>query len=245
MQFDASTFSDPAMRSYLQQYYDTKKAALIDSLQGRDSEPKEVTFKLPDGTEGKGTAIPMTAEFVEKALVSFDKWLELQADTFDSFGPDDLAEAERHMAMVKANNPDSSSDVRSTFSRDGTLLAYVTQGGGLATSNGAGWLQSIARQADELGLQGEQRVDYLNREIEKALSAKFTGVDVTTYDSGSSPTKREFAAAWQPGFDVDSHYADALAEAQSHLDNAQSWHNNWARNMNDIRSFLLSAQEAA
>jgi len=246
MQFDASTFSDPAMRPQLEQYYEAKKAALIASLKERgDTQPQQVTFKLPDGTEQTGTAIPMNAEFVEKALVSFDKWLEFQAESFEMFGPDSLAMAEQQMDRMQANHPDSSSGVRSTFSSEGRLLAYVTADGGLATSNGADYLQTLAQKANDLGLAGQDRIDYLNQEIEKALSSKHPDLEIATYDATSTPTKREFAAMWHPDFDVDQHYAEGLAEAEAQMESAMSWHRNWERNMGEIRSFLLSMQEAA
>lgn len=246
MQFDASTFSDPAMRPQLEQYYEAKKAALVASLKERgDTQPQQVSFKLPDGTEQTGTAIPMSAEFVEKALVSFDKWLEFQAESFEMFGPDSLAMAEQQMERMQANHPDSASGVRSTFSSDGTLLAYVTADGGLATSNGADFLQSLAQKADTLGLGGQERIDFLTKEIEKALSSKYSKLDIATYGAADSPSKREFAAMWHPDFDVDQHYAEGLAEAEAQMESAMSWHRNWERNMGEIRSFLLSMQEAA
>jgi len=246
MQFDASTFSDPAMRPQLEQYYEAKKAALIASLEERgDTQPQQLTFKLPDGTEQTATAIPMNAEFVEKALVSFDKWLEFQAESFEMFGPDSLGMAEQQMDRMQANHPDSSSGVRSTFSSDGKLLAYVTADGGLATSNGADYLQTLAQKANELGLGGQERIDFLNTEIEKALSSKHPDLDIATYDGSNMPSKREFAAMWQPGFNVDQHYAEGLAEAEAQMESAMSWHRNWERNMGEIRSFLLSMQEAA
>lgn len=246
MQFDASTFSDPAMRSQLEQYYEAKKAGLIASLKERgDTQPQEVSFTLPDGTQQTGTAIPMNAEFVEKALVSFDQWLEFQAQSFEMFGPDSVEMAEQQMDRMQANHPDSSSGVRSTFSSEGRLLAYVTADGGLATSNGADFLQSLAQKANELGLGGQERIDFLNMEIEKALSGRYPKLDIATYGAADSPSKREFAAMWHPDFDVDQHYADGLAEAEAQMESAMSWHRNWERNMGEIRSFLLSMQEVA
>ncbi len=82
MQISASTFSDPAMRPGLEQYYEQKKAELYESLKARPALPEEIRFTTADGTEHIAKAIPISAEKMVASLVGFDKWLEFQAESF-------------------------------------------------------------------------------------------------------------------------------------------------------------------
>src|SRR5690606_28807888 len=122
----------------------------------------------------------------------------------------------------------------------------VNADGTLAISNGAsGLILPIVDKANDLGLSGQARLDYLGREIKGALARDYPDVKVTSYNEATSPSKREFARMWSPGHDVDRHYDDAMRDALAHLDGAKTWHQNRQNNMNDIRSFLLGLQEAA
>ncbi len=147
--------------------------------------------------------------------------------------------------MLKANNPDSSSNVRATFSSDGTLYAYINADGSLVTSNGADDLQDIAQKANDMGLTGQKRIDYLTKEVKIALSQEYYNLDIKAYDEATSPTNREFAKAWYKNYNIDANYQSALAEAQAHFDSVSDVYRNWQSNMSEINNFLLSFQEVA
>lgn len=247
MQISASTFSDPAMRPHLQLYYENKKAVAVEAWKARENEPSgDVKIKTGDGQHHTVKMIPITAEQMEKAIVSFDKWLEFQAEFFNHpmHGPEGLQRAQERLALLEQNNPDSDSNVRATFAGKEQLFAYITSDGGLVTSNGADYLQKIAQKADEMGLRGQSRIDYLSREIRNVLAKQHTDLTVTIYNDVTSPTKREFADMWYVNFDVDKHYRDAMREAENHLMTINAWHQQWQKNMHEIQSFLLSLQEA-
>ena len=84
MQITASTFTDPAMRDGLQQYYEHKKADLYEALKAREDAdlPKEVRIRIGEGQFETATLIPISAEKMIGALVDFDRWLEFQAESF-------------------------------------------------------------------------------------------------------------------------------------------------------------------
>lgn len=247
MQISASTFSDPAMREQLQQYYENKKAALYETLKSREPLPETVSIRTGDGQVGTVKAIPISAEKMVGALVSFDKWLELQAKSFENpvMGPKGIERAQEQIDRMKANSPDSPSEVRSTFSSEGSLLAYVNADGGVMISNAAqAKLQPVLDRANSLGLAGEQRISFLNQEIGAALAETYPELKTSRYDGSNAPSKRQFAQMWYPSHDVDSHYDDAMAAARDHFDSVEAWHKQWQGNMNDVRSFLLGLQEA-
>ena len=250
MQITASTFSDPAMRADLQAYYENKKAVLFETLKVREGleRPQDVKITGADGQTRTLSAIPISAEKMVGAMVDFDRWLDWQADSFGNrgVGPWSLEQAQKMVRSLEANGPDSASNVRMTFASKGTMLAYVNADGTLAISNGAsGLILPIVEKANDLGLSGQARLDYLGREIKGALARDYPDVKVTSYNEATSPSKREFARMWSPGHDVDRHYEDAMRDALAHLDGAKAWHQSWQNNMNDIRSFLLGLQEAA
>lgn len=249
MQITASTFSDPAMRAGLQAYYENKKAVLFETLKAREAQkPQEVTIKGADGQSQTLSVIPISAEKMVGAMVDFDRWLDWQADSFDNggFGPTSLARAQEMIRSLEANGPDSPSNVRMTFASEGKILSYVNADGTLAITNDAsGLILPIVEKANDLGLAGQARLDYLGREIKGALAQAYPDVKVTSYNEATSPSKRDFARMWSTGHDVDRHYDDAMRDALAHLDGAKAWHQSWQNNMNDIRSFLLGLQEAS
>lgn len=263
MQLSASLFSDPTARPALEKYYENKKTEIINTLKAREADPSfqatmNANITMPDGTTKTLTVINrMTAEMAEKSLVSFDEWMSIMADTYESSSRT-MEMAQKRLDMLKAESPESSSNVRSTFSANGQLLAYINADGSLVTSNigpahGSGEsstplerrLQGISQQADALGLSGQSRIDFLNREVKEALSQAFGGVNMTTYGSATSPSKKDFAKMWSANFDVTQVYNDALADAQASYDSAKSWHQQWQKNLNDMHSYLLSLQEAS
>lgn len=245
MQLTASVFSDPAMRPALQQYYEDKKAAAVEAWKAREEMPNEVKINMPDGEVKTATMIHISAEQMEKAFVSFDKWLELMAETFDTSSTNMQAAQER-VAKLEENNPNNSSNVRATFSDDGALLAYINEDGTLVTSNGAeDVLGDIEKRADTLGLHGQFRIDYLVQEAQKALEKFYPDLSLQTYDSENSPSLREFANLWYFNYDADAIYNDALAEAKAHLDDVSAWHTRWQNNMYEMQSYLLKTQQSA
>lgn len=243
-------FSDPTMRPQLEQYYEHKKAQAIDTLKAREADPDfqaTVTgeIKMPDGTIAAVNGRAMTSEMAEKMFVPFDQWIETMGRIYEMHEKMyDIAQM--RMDMLEQQNPDSPSGVRSTFSHDGVLLAYINKDGTTAMSNGSDkYLRRVVDKADELGLSGQARVDYLHREFEAALSKHFDELDVAGYTEATSPTKREFADMWYTDFDIDQVYKDALKEAIASLEGAKQWHDQWQKNIYEMQSFLIGLQEAA
>lgn len=249
MQISAASFSDPALRGHWQKYYEQHKQDAIDCIRARDERMAAegrtgpVTARLPDGSEMQ--AIPMTVDFVEKAFVGFDRWLEMQAQMHDNFGGLSLARAQEAVDTLKQNDPDSSSGVRAAFGRDGALLAYVTAEGGLVTSNGAHDLQDIAEEANRLNLRGAARADYLKREVGRVLGERFRDLDVRSYRPETAPSKREFAQDWYPWHDVDRHYYEGLDDAYAHLEGVKAWHAQWQKNVDKMQRFMIEATQQA
>ena len=262
MQLSAAIFSDPTQRAGLEKYYEKQKASTIEALKAREADPEfQTTFndevKMPNRTTKTLNGTRMTAEMAEKSFVSFDKWAEIMADTYESQA-NRFEKAQQRLDMLQAESPDSSSNVRTTFSANGQLLAYINADGSLVTFNiGPSHddkaantalelkLQAISSQADTMGLSGQRRIDYLNREVKNALSQEMGNVSMTSYDSATSPTKREFGKMWQANFNVDQVYSDALADAQTSYKEAKAWHDQWQSNMTAMNRFLLSLQESA
>jgi hypothetical protein len=247
MQITAATFSDPSMRSPLQAYYDKQKAEAVAAWKSREPIADEVSFRLPNGNVLAGKSIQISAEQMEKALVPFDKWLEFQIDRFTNpgFGPKRLEMAQRQLDMLQANGPDTSSNVRMTFSSNGVLLAAINTDGTTMTSNGsAQYLDAIVEKANDLGLSGQNRLDYLHREFSTALSAHHWDLDITKYSNTTIPTKREYGQLWHRNFDIDEHYSSSLTEAQASYDDAFSWHQQSQAYLDHMRDFLIRLQEA-
>lgn len=249
MHISASTFTDPTMRPKLQAFYENKKAAAIEQIRARENEPlHEGKIKMPDGSEQTLTPIRFTAEMAEKMFASFDQWADFQAKSFDNggFGPKRLEMAQKQLDSLQENHPDTKSNVRTTFSNDGALLAYINADGSVVTHGGSQKLiDPILDKANALGLSGQSRVNYLQTEIEKAMAGKYPKLDVTHYSDKDMPTKREFADMWYPDHDVDQHYNSALREARAAMESARAWHDQWQKNMNEMRDFLLTLQESA
>ncbi|MBJ3785424.1 hypothetical protein [Devosia sediminis] len=245
MQLSSAVFSNPAMRPQLEQFYEHQKEKALESLRARgDQTPSEVDIALPNGETRTATPIPFTVDKMEKAFVSFDDWMRLQ-ERLHASSERHLGAAKQGLDRLAEHHPDSSAQVRASFSSGEQLLAYINADGTLVTHSGADFLQSIAQKANDLGLGGEKRVEYLTREIEKALTERNREApDVTTYADGSSPTKREFAEMWYAHFDVDQHYRDALKQAQASYDAALEWHQKRQDQLNAMQAFFMSLQES-
>lgn len=263
MQTGTSLFSDPTQRAGLQSYYENMKTDLINTLKAREADPNfqssfTAKIQMPDGTSKEVTGNLFTAEMAKKSLVSFDEWVstmeQIHASQTRMFEV-----AKNRLDMLMAESPDSSSHVRTTFSANGQLLAYINADGALVTSNIGPKhgdtttihtrleqkLHQITQQADAMNLIGQRRIEYLNREVKNVLSQDFNNLNTTVYDSTTSPTKRAFSKMWHTQFNIDQVYNDALAEAQDSYNNAKAWHDQQQNNLNKINAYLLSLQEVA
>ncbi|MGV2114605.1 hypothetical protein ACQZ46_25560 [Agrobacterium salinitolerans] len=121
MKLNASMFTDPNARAGLQKYYEDMKANTLATLKAREADPSfkatmDAEIKTPDGTVLKSTAHVITAEMAAKSFVSFDTWLEITAQTYDT-SSQNFEMAEQRLNTLLAENPDSSSHVRSTWHR--------------------------------------------------------------------------------------------------------------------------------
>lgn len=86
MALTAASFSDPMMRDDLHAYYDKMKVDAIAGIRARGDTPAgPVKIRNADGTTRDVELIPISAEKMEKAFVSFDKWLELQTTMFERY----------------------------------------------------------------------------------------------------------------------------------------------------------------
>ncbi|RYG61583.1 MAG: hypothetical protein EON60_03020, partial [Alphaproteobacteria bacterium] len=94
MALTAASFSDPTLRDDLQTYYDKMKGDAIASLRARGDIPAgPVKMRNADGTTRDVELLPISVETMENALVSFDKWLELQSDMFERYEDRPVASA--------------------------------------------------------------------------------------------------------------------------------------------------------
>ncbi|MBR0556565.1 hypothetical protein J5J10_12830 [Ciceribacter sp. L1K23] len=245
MQLTASMLTDPAMRSQLEAFYENKKNETLDALRQRESEFPDgfagATITMPDGeTRTLGPNL-FTAEMAEKSFVSFDQWISFMAERFDDTSTS-LAQAQKRVADVEAMNPDNSSAVRATFSKEGTLYAYINEDGTLVTSNGTEpYLEGLEEEARRNGLSGEALVDHLAARVKAILEERFPELGVERFDAETAPTIREFAQSWYHGYDADEIYQDALADATAHLDSVKAWHEQWQANLYEIQGFLMGA----
>lgn len=188
------------------------------------------------------TAITISAEQIEKTFVDFDTWLETMVQSHES-DQATLTNARDRLAEVEAMNPANSAGIAATFSQDGVLLAYIREDGTLVTSNGSEQLLAgLSEKAQASGLSGEMLADYLKSEVTERLAAAYADLDVETFDSETSPTIGEFATRWSANFDADAVCAEALADAQTRLDEAQDWADRWQANLYEIQGILMQAQ---
>jgi len=250
MPFDRSIFSNPEMRPYLEDYYESSYAAMRDRVEGmKDAEANgqaPMTIQMRDGTTGT----ELSAAQYEAAIPSFDRWLEMQQSfsVFDMVeqSSDMLGHAEEALDRFdKALNPDLPSGVRTVFSDGDSILGYINQSGQLVTHQDGSALQAIADKADKLGLTGEARITYMTQQGTAALARQFPELKVTSYTDETMPTRRAFAEAWYPDHDVTGDYESTLAEFRQSLEGREAWYDQQVQIMNRMRDFLLkSFQEA-
>ncbi|PKR54855.1 hypothetical protein [Thalassospira marina] len=242
--FSEDMYSDPAMQPYLEQYYEKAYAPMRERIAAmRETAQDPVTVTGPDGT----VATELSADQYERMIPSYDKWLEMQ----QQFSPFDfeqqqaamLEHAKQSVATLEANNPDSQSDVRVVFSNGDQILGYMDKAGGVAMHSGGYALQSIVQKANDMGLRGQAREDYITREGTKALSKQYPQLAVSHYSDETAPTRREFSQKWYPNHDIDQNYATALSDARENLSQQQAHYDRIQANMRDMQNFLLGLME--
>lgn len=238
MHITADIFSDPAMQSSLKKYYESQKSKTIEILRSREQTfSGEVKIQMDNGQQKTVDMVPIDTEKMVDAIVGFDKWLAFQKASFESPMFNAWEVAQQRLTQVEANHPDSSSRVRATFSNKGVLLAYVNAEGAVVTSNGADKYIASSNGSGE-------SIEAIVHSIKNTLSEYYPHLKTETYSADTSPTKREFSRMWQSRFDIDERYNEALSDAQEHWETMDAWHAQWQKNMDGIRSFLLSLQEA-
>ncbi|RCK51779.1 hypothetical protein TH25_08965 [Thalassospira profundimaris] len=242
--FSEDMYSDPAMRPYLEQYYQKAYAPMRERIAAmREGDYEPVTFTDSNGN----VATELSADQYERMIPSFDKWLEVQ----QQFSPFDfeqqqaamLEHAKQSVATLEARSPDSQSDVRVVFANGDQILGYMDSAGGVASHSGGHALQNIVQKGNDMGLRGQAREDYITREGTKALSGQYPNLTVNHYSDETAPTRREFSQKWYPDHDVDANYASALSDARDNLTKQQSHYDRMQANMRDMKSFLLGLME--
>lgn len=242
MHLASSLFSNTSNRAGLEKYYEQKKADTVAAWKARETEgnlPSKLQFKDPQTGEIKTvTRTPIDAEKMEKAFVSFDKWLDFQKEFSQNpmMNGNHVQKAQARVAELEKQSPESPSHVHSTFSVNGKLLAYINMDGTLVTSNGG---EKYLENVSGFGAAGK------SRQVQNILSQIYgTDLNSETYSASNSPSKKEFAQMWYNNFDVTQYYNDTLAQAKEHLKYVQEYHQNWQKNVNEIQQFFLSLQEA-
>lgn len=248
MQVSAATFTDPAMRSQLKKYYESKIASVSEELRARGDVtlPKEITYTDPDGKVHKAGGGVVSAEKMIGALATFDQWIEFQIEEYKEGGwADRLAKmpSEKEGMGIK---PDSKFDVSTTFANNGELLAFISDGGVTnIDSRVTRYTDKIVDEANKKSLMGQARVDYLTREVKTALSAAYPELQIKDYTPKTTPTFREFANTWYKGFDVDEVYKETSANAKEVADSFRAQRQQLQDQLREIETYLLSFQEVA
>ena len=243
---DKSIYSDPTMRSGLKKYYESKYQPFRDELARRKESGETQTIRLADGRQGQSLSV----EQLEKAIPSFDKWLEMQENSYGVFNSDfeqnRLGKFKEIMELAEEQAPDSSSKVRGVFSHNNQILGYVSEDGGIVTHGGAtALLAGLQEEAAKLNLSKEETIAYILKKGQAKLSSQYHGVQVDKYSSNESPSNREFAAKWYPNHDVDAAYASSIAEMKATMATFEKFAIQQQQNTTELKNFLLqSLQEA-
>ena len=242
-EFSEEMYSDPAMRPYLEQYYNKSYAPIRERIAAMRERDDPATITTADGT----VAQELSADQYEKMIPSFDKWLEVQqlvsAFDFEDQTAQMLEHAKQSVTTLENRSPDTKSDVRVIFSNGDQILGYMDKNGGIASHSGASALQAVSSMANELGLSGQAREDYIVREGSKALSQQYPNLQVSQYTDQTAPTRREFSQTWYPGHDIDQDYATALAEARNNLLRQQDTYDRIQSNLRDMQNYLVGLME--
>ena len=244
--FSASVYSDPAMRSHLEKYYQQKYQPVYDRIEAMEAaeaagaEPQ--TLRIAGSDE---VAVEISAAQYRAAIPSFDKWLEIQTSWTESqarmFDESTIENAQQRLTFLEANDPDTSSGVQTVFADGDNILGYINQDGSVVTHSDGAALQRAADEAEALGLTGQDRIDYIRTRGEEALSARFGDLEVTDYTDADMPTKRAFAEQWYPEHDVDAAYRGSVESARAHVEWVRQQVDLIARNRNEMMNFLIES----
>lgn len=247
-EFNKMTFSDPSMRSYLEEFYESKYAPIrehIASMKEAEANGQGArTITAADGT----IAHEISAAQYEAAIPSFDKWLELQ-QTFSAF---DMAEQSAKMQEFAKNSlstletrlgVDQPSNVRVVFSDGNRILGYINNDGTVVSHNGADVLQDISQEANLKGLTGKAKIAYLKENGAAELSRQYPDIEITEYTEGNTPTRRAFAETWYPDHNVGDEYSNALEDARNFLAQQQATYQQQLKNLAEMRAFLIQRME--
>lgn len=247
--FNESMYSNPDMRSHLKAYYDSKYDAVREGLAARKEAEANGEFPTTIQTQDGKTLTAISAEKMEQAIPSFDKWLEMQQNIVSPFDFAERAEsslerAQQHLDHMQSSlHPDQPSNVRTVFSNGSQILGYINEDGGLVTHEGGGALRRTARQAEQQNLTGEEKIAYIQEHGSAELSTLYADFEMTEYDAETTPTRREFSEQWYPHHDVGQAYASQLEAAQNELVQQQALYEQHMKNLNEMRAFLLQVME--
>lgn len=249
--FDKSMYSDPSMRSYLQDYYEDQYTPFRERINGmKEAEANGQSPNTIKTKDGK-IAIELSAAQYESSIPSFEKWLDMQQNVLSPF--DMIEQSASHLRNAKesiqrmenALNPDQPSDIRALFTSGEKILGYITKEGGVVVHQDGLGLQQVVEQADALNLTGEARIAYIKKYGEEKLSRQHSDLKITHYTDENVPTRREFAAQWYPNHDVDASYKSAIEEAKAFFEQQEKWHTRQMENLNTMRATLLKIMEEA
>jgi len=249
--FNKSMFSDPGMRSYLEEYYEDKYAPVRERIAGMEKAEANGEAPKTIRTRDGQIANELSAAQYKAMIPSFDKWLDIQENVISPFEMADqsassLNQAQKSLETAKKTlDPDSSSGVRTVFSDGDQILAYINKDGSLVTHGGASGLQKIAEQADQLNLTGEAKIAYIQQYGEAELSRCYPGLQITEYDSTNTPSRREFSEQWYPNHDIDAAYGSTLKEAREFQEQQAALYKQQMENLNSFRLAMIQIMEEA
>ncbi|GAA0614834.1 hypothetical protein [Thalassospira tepidiphila] len=237
--FTQEMYSDPEMRPYLRAYYEKAYAPIRERIAAMREEGYEpVTFEGSNGT----AATEISADQYEAMIPDFDSWLDSQKTIVPKLRSSQeqmLEHARERVRRAEQTSPDDQSDVRAIFSVGDQILGYMDKYGGMASHNIGGYLRTFDIQANELGLTGQARIDY----VTDAISRRYPDVEITTYSNQNAPTERQFKQRWYPHHDVDQAYQTELTEAREALARAEEIYRKQQSNIREMQSFLLGLME--
>jgi hypothetical protein len=237
--FTEEMYSDPEMRPYLREYYEKAYAPIRERIAAmREDGYNQVTVKDSNGS----LATEISADQYEAMIPDFESWLDSQktiVPKLRSSQEDMLEHARERVSRAEQTSPDDQSDVRAVFSIGDQILGYMDKYGGMASHNIGGYLRTFDIQANELGLQGQARINY----ITDAVSRRYPDVEITTYNNQNAPTEREFMQRWYPHHNVEEAYQNELAEAREALVRQEEIFRKQQSNIREMHNFLLGLME--
>lgn len=238
--FTEEMYSDPEMRPYLREYYEKAYDPIRERIAAmREEGYNQVTVKGSNGN----LATELSADQYEAMIPDFESWLESQKTIVPKLRSSQeqmLEHARERVRRAEQRSPDVQSDVRATFSVGDKILGYLYKNGGMVSHSSGGYLRTFDIQANELGLIGQARINY----ITDAISRRYPDVSITTYNNQNAPTEREFKQRWYPHHNIDEAYQNELMEAREALAKQEEIYRKQQSNIREMQSFLLGLIEA-